>query len=176
MSEQTTSETITGVIIVFCLIVGGCYFFSKSNRDSYDGSVIQGFLNLPKLSYHQEEDPKIDGHLLIVDKTKSRLDQYYWRFKDATESLPKDPNEIDYVLWVECKEKKVGKYTDGIEAFQEFCNLSLIDLYQNEIIDKKSISGPPPPPKKREDSDYEAKGGHPFLEIKNYVESITQET
>jgi hypothetical protein len=112
-------------------------------------------------------EPRIDGPLVVVDKTDNALDRFYASHPSA---LPDSPDAVKYVLWLECESRQVGTYSDGMRALQQTCGLTLIDLAADAIIDQRSLAGPRPPEVKKHGGD--ATGGRPDDEIEAYIFAV----
>ena len=113
------------------------------------------------------ESPKIQGALLRIDKNTNDLDDYYSQHPN---SLPVNPETVTHVLWLTCQDNQVGTYDDGKRALQTTCDITLVDLSANAIIDQQSFTGPYPPEIKRHTGD--ESGGRPDDQIETYVASV----
>ncbi len=74
------------------------------------------------------------------------------------------------MLWPECHSRQVGTYDDGQRALQQTCDLTLIDLAADAVIDQRSLAGPRPPEVKKQGGD--ATGGRPDDEIEAYIFAV----
>lgn len=129
---------------------------------------IANYTELSNLETALASNPKINGALLWIDKTKNELDSYYLQHSSA---LPADPETVSFVLWLTCQDKQVGTYDDGKRALRTSCDITLIDLAAKAIVDQRSFTGPRPPEVKRHDGD--ESGGRPDDQIEAYVASLT---
>ena len=60
------------------------------------------------------------------------------------ELRPATPEEVSSVVWFDCVLVQVGTYSRGGGAYQESCELTIIDLVTNEVVGGKTMLGSAP--------------------------------
>jgi hypothetical protein len=62
---------------------------------------------------------------------------------------PGSPEEVGTILWLEWRNEVVGRYTDGIDAIQITCTVTLIDKSKSLIIAHNEFKGGEPPQQRK---------------------------
>ena len=82
-------------------------------------------------------------------------------------------DDVDTFIVIACEGKKVGTYTGGKNAYQDICNLTVVDKTQNIVIGQESFLGPEPPYAVTcRNGSCNNHGGLPFSEMKTYIQNL----
>jgi hypothetical protein len=135
---------ILGVIAVIALCVGAFFGIRHMWREAEVGkfkSIAQSYT-----AAQGEPDggqPRIVGKVLPVNMADRSPDHLYFDLPDALK--PSKPEDVGTVALLSWGQDAVDHYTNGATAYQQYCEVTLINhKTKKTIFHEKCVGGPPP--------------------------------
>jgi len=118
-----------------------------------------------------DDNPYIKGKVVVIDFEAKRLDP----INDSLSADLRATNkaELGTVVWLQCDDQVVGRYSSGGSALVVVCNLTIIDVSKKAKVGFMTIRGPQPPSYVRSRTSGQShSGGKPTEEIVRYLASL----
>jgi hypothetical protein len=110
----------------------------------------------------------IRGKIITIDIENRKIDNFWLHL--PTDMIAASPDEVGTIIWLKWDQSIVGRYTNGKNAYQISCLVTIIDKLLGTKVDEKKFWGSPPPSKVI--STNTGVGSRPNSEIAEYIESL----
>lgn len=108
--------------------------------------------------------------VVVVDVKDKDVDGLHFDLPDTLRAGT--PEEATTVVWVSWDKRQVGAYTTGGNAYQWFCDVTVIDLATKARIAGQNFSGSPPPATFRGRRGESRTGDKPTDAVLNYIKGL----
>jgi hypothetical protein len=153
-----------------------------SPRESVElfNSQIEQYISIPDLKEAPSSNAQIDGKVLVILRNSSALsgEPINMTSLQFMSFVPKtlratQPNEVEYIVWLDCDRDLVGRYTNGARAYQQVCSVSVIDRASNTVIARSEEFRGSDPPHMTKSSTFSS-GDLPEEEMQAFLASLIQ--
>jgi hypothetical protein len=133
------------------ILVAGFTYYSYQKTKAFDNQVAEDAKNLGGQTNQFVFNPKaprekkgtIKAKVLPLNAQNKEVDGLYNYLPD--DLRPANLDEVQTLLWLDCKPSEAGKYQDGSPAFQDKCNAYLVDRNTSKLIQVQDFLGELPP-------------------------------
>lgn len=130
-------------------------------------SAGKGYIKGKALIIKKEEDERYDGEVI---KGETVLERCY----SLEDRCVETPGAHSTVIYIKVSSRRVGRYSNGSQAFAKIWNISIIDLTIPAIVATKSFEGwvPDEISSSGMDKDTPYYSDEPSLEFQEYIQSL----
>jgi len=182
MSEKgklSVGCTVALAVLAIVIIVGIVVGITESRKKSAaiapfqahlsEYITISGLTSEPSPEGQYIRGPYIRGKAIIMDTKDNKIDDIFFNLPD--DLVAATPEEVGTVVWLKWANVLVGHYTpSGASGYKRTCEVTLIDMLEKAVINKKTFTGSSPPSSKTSGGD--AYGSKPTGDVIDYLKSL----